>query len=63
MKRHLRTVRGPKGLKGEDGLSAYGVWLKAGNTGTKEDFFRVFAAKALHIHGKDRPNCTHWPGN
>ena len=39
MKRHLRTIRGPQGLKGEKGLSAYGVWLKAGHTGTKDDFF------------------------
>lgn len=45
MKRHLRTIRGPKGLKGEDGLSAYGVWLKAGNTGTKEDFFAFLRPK------------------
>lgn len=45
MKRHLRTIRGPQGLKGEDGLSAYGVWLKAGHTGTKDDFFAFLRPK------------------
>ena len=45
MKRHLRTIRGPQGLKGEKGLSAYGVWLKAGHTGTKDDFFSFLRPK------------------
>lgn len=45
MKTHLRTIRGPQGPKGEKGLSAYGVWLKAGHTGTKEDFFSFLRPK------------------
>ena len=59
MKRHLRTIRGPQGLKGEKGLSAYGVWLKAGHTGTKDDFFSflrpkpyVYTAKTGLCYGK-----------
>jgi hypothetical protein len=31
-------VQGPQGLPGEDGLSAYQIWLNAGNTGTEADF-------------------------
>ena len=63
MKRHLRTIRGPQGLKGEKGLSAYGVWLKAGHTGTKDRFFFVPTAKALRIHSQNGTDRACWQGN
>ena len=36
-------IRGPRGRRGADGLSAYGVWLKEGNTGTERDFLDAIA--------------------
>ncbi len=47
MKRHIRTIRGPQGLKGDTGLSAYGVWLKAGHTGTTQDFLDALRPKPV----------------
>lgn len=34
---------GPKGASGDNGKSAYELWLDAGNTGTLTDFFRDIA--------------------
>ncbi|MBE5781090.1 MAG: hypothetical protein E7328_04640 [Clostridiales bacterium] len=39
-------LRGPRGKRGDDGLSAYGVWLKAGNTGSVDDFFASLTPRA-----------------
>ena len=41
----LPLLRGPRGFRGSDGLSAYGVWLRQGNIGTEADFFRTIAQK------------------
>ena len=43
-------LRGPRGQRGDTGLSAYGVWLNQGNTGTVEDFFSDLTANRPYIH-------------
>ena len=40
-----RIIRGPRGRRGADGLSAYGVWLREGNTGTEQDFLNAIAGR------------------
>jgi len=39
-------LRGPRGPRGDSGLSAYGVWLREGNMGTCRDF--LDSLKAAH---------------
>lgn len=41
---------GPRGPRGDQGLSAYGVWLQAGNTGTVDDFFGELSSNRPYIH-------------
>ena len=56
MKRHLRTIRGPQGLKGEKGLSAYGVWLKQDIPEQRTIFFRSYGQSLTYTQPKrDRP--------
>ena len=38
-------VDGLDGIDGADGLSAYDIWIAAGNTGTKEDFLASLVGK------------------
>lgn len=54
-------IRGPRGQKGPQGLSAYGVWLMEGNVGTVEDFFNSLLPEELfysHTGGQIvQPRC------
>lgn len=52
--------RGPEGPRGLDGLSAYGVWLREGNSGTPEDFLTSLKmggrfALTMHTGGQNVP--------
>lgn len=48
----LESLKGKDGDNGQDGLSAYQIWLDAGNTGTEEDFLASLKGKD-GIIGKD----------
>ncbi len=48
----IQGETGPQGVQGEtgaDGISAYQVWLNAGNSGTEVDFFAFLTGKAATI--------------
>lgn len=54
--------RGPRGLPGGDGKSAYELWLDEGNEGSLEDFFASLTGQA-YTHDQMIPdlvwNITH----
>lgn len=55
----LETAKASGEFNGEDGLSAYQIWLNAGNTGTELDFLESLKGK----DGEDGTSVTHeWNG-
>lgn len=57
---------GPRGEKGEQGLSAYEVWLAEGNVGTIEDFLDSLALSGVSyevLEGKPRIEQVELVGN
>lgn len=45
--------RGLPGEKGDKGLSAYEVWLNAGNTGTEADFIDSLKSTSIGVYMQD----------
>ena len=54
----IDLAEGPQGESGADGLSAYAIWLKAGNTGTEEEFLASLVGPrgATGLAGADGTN-------
>ena len=43
----VNKLEGPRGEKGEDGDSAYEVWLRLGNIGTEQDFINSLEGQCI----------------
>jgi hypothetical protein len=56
--------QGDPGVDGQNGLSAYEVWLSLGNTGTEQDFINSLTGpEGLLPNGSDYGNTPYWDGN